>query len=408
MTVEIGNILAGVDIGTSKVCAIIGMVTPEGLNVIGAGSAPSKGIQKGIITNLDAASDCIKKALDTAEVMANCKISSIIVNITGNHIQGINSNGVAPVKSAEINDEDVARVLESAKAVAIPPDREFLHVLAQEYILDGQEGIRNPKGMSGVRLEAHVHIVTGAINVAQNVIRCVNHCDKEAADMVLSALASGAAVLHEDEKELGCALVDIGSGVCDIAIWSHGALMHTHVLSVGGNHLTSDIAKGLQISLTDAEKLKIHYGCAMASAVGADDYIFVPSTDGREPRKLQRQVLAEIIEPRLEEIFEMINKEIEKSGYKEKIASGLVITGGAVMMDAVPELAERVLGLPVRRGVPHGIGGLSDLTQNPQYSTSVGLLLHEMNHPDIATLSMQDAKKTTLMGRFLEWIKQII
>ncbi len=408
MTVKLGDILVGLDIGTSKTCAIIGEVTPEGLNVIGAGSSPSKGIQKGAVTNIDAAAQGIQHAIEVAEVIANCKISSVIVDITGNHIEGINSNGVAAVKGEEIDDNDIARVLESAKAVAIPPDREFLHVLAQEYILDGQTGIRNPKGMSGVRLEAKVHIVTGAISCAQNIIKCVNRCDVEVADIVLSSLAASEAVVSDDEKELGCVLVDVGSGTTDIAIWSKGALVHTHVIGLAGNHLTSDIAKGLQTSLTDAEKLKIHSGCAMTTAVGADEIIEIPSPDGREPRKYSRQVLTEIIEPRLEEIFEMVNCEIEKSGYKSLIPAGVILTGGTAIMDAVPELAERVLGVSVRRGVPRGIGGLTDFVQNPQYSTAIGLLLHAVNHPDISSFSPQEAKNSSLVGRLLAWLKQIV
>ena len=408
MTVKTGDILAGLDIGTSKTSAIIGEVTDQGLSIIGAGSAPSKGIQKGAVTNIDAAAQGIQKAIESAEVVANCKISSVIVNITGNHIQGLNSSGVAAVESPEIDESDIARVLKTAKAVRIPHDREFLHVLAQEYILDGQEGIRNPKGLSGVRLEAKVHIVTGAISAAQNIIKCVNRCGLEVADMVLSSLAASEAVISDDEKELGCVLLDVGSGTTDMAIWAHGALMHTHVLGLGGNHLTSDIAKGLQISLTDAEKLKIHSGCAMSTAIGAEEVVYVPIADGRENKKYPRQVLAEIIEPRLEEIFEMANREIEKSGFKSEIPAGLIITGGTAVMDAVPELAERVFGLPVRRGVPRNIDGLVDFIQNPQYATAIGLLLHTINHPDITSYSPQDAKNASLMGKFVAWLKQIV
>ena len=277
-----------------------------------------------------------------------------------------------------------------------------------KYILDGQEGIRNPRGLSGVRLEARVHIVTGAISAAQNIIKCVNRCDLEVADMVLSSLAASEAVIQDDEKELGCALVDIGSGTTDLVVWSKGALVHTHVFGLGGNHLTSDIAKGLKTSLTDAEKLKIHSGCAMISAVGADESIYVPSTDGREPRKIPRQALAEIIGPRLEEIFEMVNRELEKSGYKSQIPSGIILTGGSVIMDAVPELCEEVMGLPARRGVPRGIGGMTDFVQNPQYSTAIGLLLHAINHPDISTYSPQEAQKSSVIGRLVSWLKQIV
>ncbi|MBO5753382.1 MAG: cell division protein FtsA [Proteobacteria bacterium] len=408
MSVNTGDILLGLDIGSSKTCAIIGEVTPEGLNVIGAGSSPSKGIQKGAVINIESAAQSIQHAIDMASVMAGCTISSVIVDITGNHIQGLNSNGVAHVKGEEVSAIDIANVLETAKAVAIPPDREFLHILPQEYMLDGQGGIRNPRGMSGVRLEAKVHIVTGASSCVQNIIKCVNRCNVDVADIVLASLAASEAVISDDEKELGCVLIDIGSGTTDLAIWSKGALMHTHVLSIGGNHLTSDIAKGLPTSLTDAEALKIHSGCALTSAVGVDEVIYVPGPEGREPRKLPRQVLADIIEPRLEEIFEMVNREIEKSGFKDAVSSGIILTGGCAIMDGVPELAERVIGLPARRGVPRGIGGMTDFVQNPQYSTAIGLLLHVMNHPDISSYSPQDAKKSSLWGKFVDWIKKIV
>lgn len=408
MTVKFGDILAGVDIGTSKINAVIGEVTPEGLNIIGAGTAPSKGIMKGAVTNIESAAQGIQHAINEAELMAECQISSVIVDITGDHIRGQNSNGVAAVHGEEVDDDDIARVLESAKAVPIPPDREFLHVLAQEYVLDGQGGIRNPKGMNGVRLEASVHIITGAVTCAQNIIKSVSRCNVEVADMVLASLAASEAVLLEDEKELGCVLVDIGSGTTDIAIWVKGALVHTHVLGLGGNHLTRDIATGLQCKLTEAEKLKIHMGCAMVSAVGCDEIVEIPAIEGREPRRLPRQSLAEIIEPRFEEIFEMVNAELEKSGYKSNVPAGIILTGGSVIMDAVPELAERVFGLPVRRGIPRGIGGVADVVQNPQCCTAIGLLLHAINHPDITSYSPRESKPVSYFGKFIKWLKQIV
>ena len=410
MTVKIGDILVGIDIGTAKTCAVIGEVTPQGLDIIGLGSKPSSWMQKGAVTNIDGASQVIERALNEAEAVAGFDtISSVIVNITGNHIQGFNSDGVAPVKNPEITDEDVARVLESAKAVAIPPDREFLHVLAQEYTLDGQSGIRNPKGMCGVRLEARVHIVTGSINCAQNIINCINRCRLEVEDLVLSSLAASEAVLTEDEKELGCALVDIGGGTTDMAIWTHGSLVHTHVLGVGGYNITSDIAQALKIPLKDAEKLKILSGYAMTSAVPADDVILIPTADDRDPpRKMPAQALAEIIEPRLEEILEMVNREIEKSGYKQAIPGGIVLTGGTSIMNAAPELAQRTFGLPVRRGMPYNVGGFSDHVANPQYSTAVGLMLYAMNRPDVMTYNPQDAQKSSIIHRIVSWLKTIV
>lgn len=410
MSVKIGDILVGVDVGTSKTCALIGEVTQDGLDIIGVGSCASHGMQKGAVTNIDSAAQAIQKAVEKAEAVAGFDtISSVIVNVTGNHIQGINSNGVAPVKNPEINEDDIARVLESAKAVAISPDREFLHVLAQEYILDNQDGIRNPKGMSGVRLEAKVHIVTGLSSGAQNIIKCVNRCNLEVEDIVLSALADSEAVLTEDEKEMGCALVDIGSGTTDIAIWSRGALVHTHVIALAGNMLTSDIAKMLQMSLMDAEELKIHSGCAMKTAVGEDELIPIPGSDGRDSQKMMpRQALAEIIEPRLEEIFEMIDRDIEESGYKSQIPAGIILTGGTSKMDAAPELGARTFGLPVRRGMPYNIGGFSDLVTDPQQSTAVGLMLYEINRPDVSTYNPQETQKSSWMGRFVAWLKRIV
>ncbi len=410
MTVKIGDILVGLDVGTNKTCAIIGEVTEDGLNIIGAGDTASKGIQKGIVTNIETASQGIQKAIESAEVIANCKISSVSVNITGNHIQVMNSNGVAAVRNPdEIDENDIARVLESARAQAIPPDRQFLHVLPQEFIVNGQGGIRNAKGMSGVRLEAKVHIVTAVSNYVQNVVKCVDRCKVDVADITLSSLAASEAVLTEDEKELGCILIDVGSGTTDIAIWSKGALMHSHVVALGGNHLTSDIAKLLQTTVSTAEMLKIHSGCAMAAAVGTEEIIEIPASNGRDVRKLPRQSLAEIIEPRLEEIFEAVNREIEKAGFdRRNFPGGVVLTGGTSIMDAVPELAERVMGLPVRRGVPRGIGGLTDFVQNPKYSTAIGLLLYAVNHPEDSLCSPQESRNSSVIGKFISWLKQIV
>lgn len=414
--VKNGDILVGLDIGTHKTYAVIGEVTEneddpklKELNVIGVGSAVSKGIQKGNITNVDSAAQCINEAIEKAEVTANCKISSVIVNITGNHIKGRNSQGLTTLKNDEITDGDIAACLESAKAIPIPPDREFLHVLAQEYILDEtQRGIKNPKGMSGVRLEANVHIVTAASSAVQNIIKSIQRYKIDVADIVLSSLASSEAVLSRDEKELGCVLIDIGGGTTDVAIWVKGALVHNYVLPLGGNHLTNDIAQSLQISVIDAERLKLQSGCAMTSAVGTDEIVLIPMPGGRDPKKRPKQVIAEIIQPRLEEIFEMVAKEIEKSGHKEEIPAGIILTGGTARMDAVPELAESIFGMPVRRGIPTGIGGITDFVQNPQCATVIGLLLHAMNQHDIASYSPQDEKNNSLLGRFVSWLKQIV
>ena len=410
MSIKLGDILVGLDIGTNKTCAVIGEVSDEGLKILGAGETASKGIQKGGIINIEAASQSIQKAIEKAEIIAKCRVSSVIVNITGNHIQGTNSNGVAKVSNCdEISDDDISRVLETARAVRISPDREFLHVIAQDYIVDGTPGIRNPRGMSGVRLEAKVHIITAVSSCIENIVKSVDRCRVDVTDVVLSSLASGESVLTEEEKEIGCVLVDLGSGTTDIAIWSKGAIVHTHTIGIAGNSLTSDLAKAFQMTLPDAETVKIHSGCAMVSSVGAEEIDEIPLSNGRDIHKHPRQAICGVIEPRLEEIFEMVNREIVKAGIdKSQIPGGIILTGGTSVMDAVPELAERVLELPARRGVPRNISGLTDFILNPKYATVAGLMLYVMNQPTVLMCNPQDAKNSSFMGKFIAWIKQII
>jgi cell division protein FtsA len=368
------QIIVGLDIGTTKIAAIVGEVTENGTDVIGIGTAPSKGLRKGVVVNIDATVKAIQHAIVEAENMAGCEISTVYASISGGHIRGINSHGVVAVKDKEIRDTDVARVIDAAKAMAIPLDREVLHVLPQQYIIDDQDGIRDPLGMAGVRLESKVHIVTTAVTSGQNVVKCANRCGLQVADIVLDPLASAEAVIEDDEKELGVALIDVGGGTADIALFADGAIVHTAVLPLGGGHVTNDIAVGLRTPLEAAEQIKRKYGCALPSLVDEGDTMEVPSVGGREPRILDRQLLVKIVEPRIEEIFEHIRAEIARSGYLEGLAAGAVLTGGTTIMEGVPELAEQVLGLPARRGLPRGIGGLTDVVRSPIYSTGVGLV----------------------------------
>jgi cell division protein FtsA len=368
------NLIVGLDIGTTKICAIVGAMTDEGLDIVGIGTSPSRGLRKGVVINIESTVNAIRKALQEAELMAGCEIKSVFAGIAGGHIKGINSQGVIAIKNREVTNEDVRRVIDAAKALAIPMDREVIHILPQEFIIDDQDGIKEPLGMSGVRLEARVHIVTGAVASAQNIIKSCNKAGVDVGDIVLEQLASSEAVLAPDEKDLGVALVDIGGGTTDIAIFVDGAIKHTSVLSLGGNHLTNDIAVGLRTPTAEAEKIKQISGCCLVSMVGKDETIEVPSVGGREPRILSRQLLAEILEPRVEEIFTLVNREIVKSGFEDLIASGVVLTGGSAILPGMPELAEQIFDLPVRRGKPINIGGLIDVVNSPIYATGVGLV----------------------------------
>lgn len=374
MSKKSDNLIVGLDIGTTKICCIVGHMAEDGLEVVGIGTSPSRGMRKGVVINIESTVAAIRKAIREAELMAGCEIKSVFTGIAGGHIRGMNSQGVIAIKNREVTSEDLQRVIDAAKAIAIPMDREVLHILPQEFIIDDQDGIREPLGMSGVRLEAKVHIVTGAVASAQNIIKSCNRAGVDVADIVLEQLASSEAVLSADEKELGVALVDIGGGTADIAIYADGAIKHTSVLSIGGDHLTNDIAVGLRTPMAEAEKIKKAYGCCLTSMVGKDETIEVPSVGGREPRILSRQLLAEILEPRVEEMFSLINREIIKSGYDELIASGIVITGGTAILPGMPELAEQIFNLPVRRGTPIDIGGLADVVNSPIYASGVGLV----------------------------------
>ncbi len=371
-----GNVIVGLDIGTTKTCAIVGEVKETGIDIIGIGSCPSEGLRKGVVVNIESTVDAIRKAVDEAEHMSGCEIGSVYAGIAGGHIKGQNSLGIVAIKGREVDEDDVERAIEAAKAIAIPLDREILHTLPQSYVVDEQDGIKDPVGMSGVRLEAKVHIVTGAVTSVQNIVKSVNRVGLDVNDIVLEQLASSEAILSEDEKDLGVALMDIGGGTTDIAVFSEGSIKHTAVLSVGGNYLTSDIATGLRTPLAEAEKIKIKYGCAYSPLIPKDETIEVPSVGGREPREVSRQILGRIIEPRMEEILNLAYREIVKSGFEDILAAGVVLTGGTAIMSGITELAEHIFNMPVRRGCPAGVGGLSDVVNSPMYATGVGLVVY--------------------------------
>ncbi len=398
------NLIVGLDIGTTKICAIVGHLAHDGIDIVGIGKVASKGLRKGVVINIEATVEAVRQALQEAELMAGCEIKSVFVGIAGGHIKGMNSQGVIAIKNREVTGEDIQRVIDAAKAIAIPMDREVIHILPQEFIIDDQDGIKEPLGMNGVRLEAKVHIVTGAVASAQNIIKSCNRAGVDVADIVLEQLASSEAVLTPDEKDLGVVLLDIGGGTTDIAIYSEGAIKHTAVLSLGGNHLTNDIAVGLRTPTGDAEKIKQDYGCCLASMVGKDETIEVPSVGGREVRQLSRQLLAEILEPRVEEIFTLANREIIKSGFEDLIASGVVITGGSAILPGMPELAEQVFNLPVRRGLPVDIGGLVDVVNSPVYATGVGLLKYGSRNLQVRNFAIgQDNVFDKIFRRMKEW-----
>jgi cell division protein FtsA len=398
------NLIVGLDIGTTKICAIIGNLTDEGLDIVGIGTSPSKGLRKGVVINIESTVSAIRKAIQEAELMAGCEIKSVFAGIAGGHIKGFNSQGVIAIRNREVNNDDIRRVIDAAKALAIPMDREVIHILPQEFIIDDQDGIKEPLGMSGVRLEAKVHIVTGAVASAQNIIKSCNRAGVDVADIVLEQLASSEAVLSADEKELGVAIIDIGGGTTDLAIFVDGAIKHTAVLSLGGNHLTNDIAVGLRTPMAEAEKIKQRFGCCLTSMVGKNETIEVPSVGGREPRILSRQLLAEILEPRVEEIFTLVNREIVKSGFEDMIASGVVITGGTCILPGMPELAEQIFNLPVRRGLPRDIGGLADVVNSPIYATGVGLVKYGSRNMQAKNFSIgQENIFDKVTRRMKEW-----
>ncbi len=377
------NLIVGLDVGTTKICAVIAELAEDGtLDIIGIGTSPSKGLRKGVVINIDVTVDSIKRALEEAELMAGVDVFSVFVGIAGGHIKGINSRGVIAVsgKSREIAQRDIDRVIDAAKAVALPVDREVIHVLPQEFIVDGQGGIKEPLGMTGVRLESEVHIVTGAVASAQNIIRCCNRAGLEVQDIVLQQLASSLSTLTADEKDLGVILVDIGGGTSDIAVFADGSIYHTAVLSVGGDHVTNDIAIGLRAPVHEAEEIKKKYGCAFAALIDREEKIEVGGLGGRRPRIVSRHMLCEIIQPRLEEIFSLVDREVRRVGFEDATVAGMVVTGGSSILPGTPELAEEILKVPVRRGNPTGVTGLVDVVASPIYATAVGLVQYGAQH----------------------------
>jgi len=375
MTKELKDLLVGLDIGTSKVVAVVAELMPDGrYEVIGMGQHESKGLKKGVVVNIESTVNSIQRALEEAELMADCKIRYVYTGIAGNHIRSFNSSGMVAIKDKEVSTPDVARVMETAQAVNIPTDQQVLHVLTQEFIVDGQEDIREPIGMSGIRLEVKVHIVTGAVSAAQNIVKCVRRCGLEVTDLILQPLASSLAVLTEDEKELGVCLVDIGGGTTDVAIFTGGAIRHTAVIPIAGDQITNDIAMALRTPTLDAEDIKLHYGVAKQVLADADAKIDVPGLGDRAPRVLSRQALGAVIEPRVEELFSLVHQVIRESGYEELLSSGIVLTGGTSLLPGMVELGEDIFLKPVRIGTPDYEGGLADVVRSPRYSTVMGLL----------------------------------
>ena len=371
--------IVGIDIGTTKVTTIVSEVTEDGrLEIIGIGSTESKGLRKGMVINLEQTVDSIKRVVEEAELMAGVEIESAYVGLAGGHIKGFNSRAVVAItsKNREISREDVFRAIDAAKAIPLPTDREIVHVVPQEFVVDGHDGIFDPTGMTGSRLEANVHIITASTTATQNIVTCVNRAGMEVLETVLEQLAASEACLTEDERELGVALVDIGGGTTDLAIFDKGTIWHTAVLPTGGDHFTNDVAVGLRTPILEAEKIKKKYGCALATMVSEEDTIEVPSVGGRKPRILSRQILADIIQPRAEEVCHLIFQEIRRAGYEKVLNSGVVITGGSASLEGLPEVAERVFDMPIRGGVPAGIGGLVDVVASPSYATGVGLVLY--------------------------------
>ncbi len=400
------EIIVGLDIGTTKVACLVGEITEDGIDIIGVGTQPCSGLKKGVVVNIDSTVAAVAKAVEEAEHMAGVEITQVYAGIAGSHIKAFHSEGVVAIRDREVRPGDIERVIEAAKAVSIPQDREILHVVPREFSIDQQDGIKEPLGMAGVRLEAKVHIVTAASASAQNIIKCCTRCGLEVQDLVLEPYATAESVLHSDEKELGVALLDIGGGTSDLVVFSEGALVHTIVLPIGGHQLTNDIAVGLRTPMSEAERLKHRHGCALSSLIAEDETIEVPSVGGRPPRVMPRTVLSDILQPRVDEIFSLVRDELERCGLSDMLASGMVVTGGSTILQGLPELAEEILGMPVRRGVPQGVGGLSDVVKTPIYATAVGLVLYGARKQDGLQLS-QNSERRGVWRRMRSWFAEV-
>ena len=412
MTGSTGSqMIVGLDIGTSKVVCIVGEISPEGdVEIVGIGSHLSRGLKKGVVVNIESTVQSIQRAVEEAELMAGCQIHSVYAGIAGSHIRSLNSHGIVAIRDREVFRPDIERVIDAAQAVAIPADQKILHILPQEYVIDSQEGVKEPLGMSGVRLEAKVHLVTCAVNAAQNIEKCIRKCGLEVEDIILEQLASGYAVLTEDEKELGVCIVDIGGGTTDIAVFTDGAIRHTAVIPIAGDQVTNDIAMALRTPTPNAEEIKIKYACALARLAGENETIKVPSVGDRSDRDLSRQALAEVVEPRYDELFTLIQAELRRSGFEDLIAAGIVLTGGTSKMEGVVELAEEIFHMPVSIGHPQGVTGLTDIVRNPIYSTAVGLLIYGAKQqfdgvvgtppPALAMTGVVDKVKNWFLGNY--------
>lgn len=401
---ERGELIVGLDIGTTKICAMIGEVRGDQVDVIGVGIHPSDGLRRGVVVNIESTVESIKGAVKDAEKMAGCEISSVFVGIAGSHIKGFNSRGLVPIRHQDINQDDIDRVIEAARAVHIPTDQEILHVIPQEFMVDDQDGIQYPLGMTGVRLEADVHIVTGQVAAVQNIIKCCNRAGFEVCDVVLESIASAEAVLTKEEMELGIGLLDIGGGTSDLAIFSEGNIKHTFVLGLGGHNLTNDLSIGLRTPQKEAELLKEKYGSALASMIDQDQAIDVPSVGGRPPRRLSRRVMGEILEPRVEEMLSLVKQQLDDSSYGRAINAGLVLTGGTSLLANMADLAEQIFDVPIRIGLPQEVGGMSDMVKTPQFSTGLGLIFYGMkNEPSRLLNGDENGFIGRLAGRMRNW-----
>jgi cell division protein FtsA len=401
------NIIVGLDIGTSKVVAAVAEIGADGsLEVIGLGTQDSRGLKKGVVVNIEATVAAIQRALEEAELMADCKIAHVYTGIAGAHIKSLNSTGMVAIKDKEVAPIDVERAIETARAMPIPTDQQVLHILTQEFVIDGQDGIREPLGMAGVRLEVKVHIVTGAVSAAQNIIKCVRRCGLEVADLVLQPLASSLAVLSDDERDLGVALVDIGGGTTDVAIFTHGAIRHTAVIPIAGDQITNDIAMALRTPTPEAEAIKVRHGCALRQLADPSDMVEVPGLGDRGPRELSRQTLAEVIEPRVEELYSLVQQVLRQSGYEELLSSGVVLTGGSATMQGMVELGEEIFHMPVRIGTPRYAGGLAEVVRNPRYATAMGLLREGLAQTQRGLVERQSGSFKQTLQRMRDWFSR--
>jgi cell division protein FtsA len=401
------DLIVGLDIGTSKIVAVVAELTPEGrMEILGIGSQESRGLKKGVVVNIEATVNTISRVIQEVELMADCKVKDLYTGIAGSHIRSFNSNGMVAIKDKEVSPLDVERVVETARAMPIPNDQQILHILTQEFIIDGQDGVREPIGMSGVRLEVRVHIVTGAVSAAQNIVKCVRRCGLEVLDLVLQPLASSYAVLTDDEKDLGVCLVDVGGGTTDIAVFTQGAIRHTAVIPIAGDQITNDIAMALRTPTQDAEEIKIRHGVALQQLADPEEMVDVPGIGERGPRKLSRLALADVIEPRVSELFELVQAELRRSGYEELLSSGIVLTGGSAVMQGMVELGEEIFHLPVRIGTPRYEGSLADVVQHPKYATVIGLLLEGMAQKKRGIVARETRTFKDVLLRMKSWFEK--